>query len=148
MDQWQTTLIASFVGAAVGSIFSIAGMVVNSWLTLSRERRQLAWKKEVDRIIELEERVGSLVEIATSYRGIEEIIERTRDDYRQLEVDAGRFKRYKGIMQSLRDLHNGVGRLLDSQAHHEDWREVAVEVDSIYDSLLKECDAVTGKRRL
>jgi hypothetical protein len=148
MDQWQTTLIASFVGAAVGSIFSIAGMVVNSWLTLSRERRQLAWKKEVDRIIELEERAGTLVEIATSYRGIEEIIERTQDHYRQMEIDAGRFKRYKGIMQALRNLHNGVGRLLDSQSHHEDWREIAVEVDSLYDSLLKECDAVTGERRL
>jgi hypothetical protein len=148
MDQWQTTLVASVVGAAVGSIFSIAGMVVNSWLTFSRERRQVSWKKEVDRIIELEERAGTLVEIATSYRGIEEIIERTRDHYRQMEIDAGRFKRYKGIMQALRDLQNGVGRLLDSQSHHEDWREVAVEVDSLYDLLLKECDAVTGKRRL
>ena len=105
-------------------------------------------EEEVDRIIELEERAGGLVEITTSYRGIEEIIERTPDYYRQLEIDAGRFKRYKGIMQALRDLHNGVGRLLDSQSHHEGWREVAVEVDSLYDSLLKECDAVTGKRRL
>jgi hypothetical protein len=81
MEQWQTTLVASFVGAAVGSIFAIIGMVVNSWLTLSRERRQLAWKTEVNRIVELEERAGALVEIATSHRGIEEIIERTRDHY-------------------------------------------------------------------
>jgi hypothetical protein len=148
MEQWQTTLVASFVGAAVGSVFAIIGMVVNSWLTLSRDRRQLAWKTEVNRVVELEERAGALVEIATSHRGIEEIIERTKDHYRQLELDAGRFKRYKGIMQALRDLHNGVGRLLDSHSVHEDWREVAVDVDSLYDALLKECDAVTGKRRV
>lgn len=148
MDQWQITLIASLVGAAVGAIFSIAGMVVNSWLTLSRERLQLAWEKEVDRIIELEERAGKVVEFATSYRGIEEIIERTREQYQQLEIDAGRFRRHKGIMQALRDLQNGLDRLLDSQSRHEDWREIAVEVGSLYDLLLKECDAVTGKRRL
>ena len=148
MDQWQTTLVASIVGAAVGSVFSIAGMVVNSRLTLSRERRQLAWKKEVERIIELEERAGTLVEIATSYRGIEEIMERTQGHYRQMEIDAGRFRRHTRIMQALRNLHNAVGRLLDSQSHHGDWREIAVEVNSLYESLLKECDAVTGERRL
>jgi hypothetical protein len=61
MTEFEIALWASITGAAVGSIFSIVGTLVGTWLTQRRERRQQVWQREIDRIIELEERAGQLV---------------------------------------------------------------------------------------
>lgn len=148
MTQLQITLWATFVGAAVGSIFSLLGMLVSSRLTQGRERRQQVWQTEINRIIGLEERAGQLVELIGSSHDPERIRDGAADRMPQLESDAGRFRRHKGIMQAIRDLHNGLSRLLDDKLRHEDCRETSAEVNSLYDKLLTECDNVTGKRRV
>lgn len=148
MNGLNVTLLSSLIGATTGSIFSLAGMFLNSWLTQHRERRQQVWQTEIKRIIELEERAGQLVELIGSYNEPQPIQEKTKDQLTCLESDAGRFRRHKGIMQAVRDLHNGLHRLSRSKIEHQDSREISEEVNCLYDKLLLECDAVTGKRIL
>jgi len=144
----EITLWAALVSAAVSSIFSLLGMVVNSWLTQGRERRQQVWQTEINRIIDIEERAGQLVELIGSYHALDKIHDGAADGLLQLESDAGRFRRHKRIMQAIRDLHNGLSRLLGDKLRHEDCHETSAEVNSLYDKLLTECDKVTGKRHV
>lgn len=148
MTEFDITIWASCIGAGIGSVFSLVGMLINSWLTQRRERRQQVWQTEINRFVGLEERAGQMVEWIGSYNAIETVLENVANDLTRLQSDAGRFRRHRGIMQAIRDLHNGLSRLLDDKANHRDWREVSTEVDLLYTKLLAECDKVTGKRRL
>jgi hypothetical protein len=148
MTELEITLWATFIGAAVGSIFSVVGMLLNSWLTQNRERRQQVWQTEINRIIDLEERAGQLVERIGSHQDPEKIRDASADELQELESDAGRFRRHKGIMQAIRDLCNGLSRLLSDKVRHEDCRKSSAQVNTLYDKLLAECDKITGKRRI
>ena len=148
MTELEITLWAAFVSAAVSSIFSLLGMAVNSRLTQGRERRQQVWQTEINRIIDIEERAGQLVELIGGHHALDKIRDGAADGLLQLESDAGRFRRHKRIMQAIRDLHNGLSRLLDDKLRHEDYRETSAEVNLLYDKLLTECDKVTGKRHV
>ena len=144
----MTELEITLYAAAVASIFSLLSMLVLSWLTQRRERRQQVWQTEINRIIELEERTGQLVELICSHNAPDKNRNGIADALSRLGSDAGRFRRHKNIMQAIRDLHNGLSRLLDEKLHNEDYRGTGVEVDSLYDTLLTECDKVTGKRSM
>jgi len=142
MTQFEITFLGSFVGAAAVGFFSLLVMLATSKETQRRERRQQAWQIEINRIIGLEERAGQLVELIGSYRDLESIRDGASIDLPRLESDAGRFRRHKGIMQAIRDLHNGLARLMDDKMHNEDFRKTIVEVNSLYENLLTECDKV------
>src|ERR1019366_7552795 len=129
MKELDTTLWASLVGAAIGSIFSLLGTFVGSWLAQRRERRQQIWQTEINRIIDLEERAGQVVELIGSYRNIETIIDGAREGLSRLKSDAGRFRRHKSIMQAIRDLHNGLSRLIQDKSRDDDFRKANAEVD-------------------
>jgi hypothetical protein len=146
MTQLEITLWATFIGAAVGSVFSSAGILLNSWITQNRERRQQIWQTEINRLFELEERAGQLVELVSSYRNLDEIRMCAIEGLQRLANDAGRFRRHRGLMQSIRDLHNGLSRLLADRRDHRDDRETRAEVYEFFDVLLNECDKVTGRR--
>ncbi len=140
--QFDITLLA----AGVSAIVSLLGMVVNFWLTQDRQRRQQVRQTEINRIIDLEERAGMLVELIGSYQDPEKAREDAVDGLPRLVSDAGRFRRHKGVMQAIRDLHNGLSRLLHGKLRHNDCGAISTEVNSLYDKLLTECDKVTGKR--
>ena len=148
MTQLEIALWAAFTGAAVGSMFSLLGMLVNAWLTQGRERRQQVWQTEIDRIIALEERAGQLVELIGSHGAAEDIAEQARPELPKLAADAGRFRRHEGLMQAIRDLQHSLSCLLADKLRHEDPRELSGEVNTLYDKLLAECDKVTGKREV
>jgi hypothetical protein len=148
MTGLEATLWAALVGAAVGGIFSLFGVYVSSCLTQRRERRQQVWQTEVNRIVALEEHGGQMVELIGSHADLEKIREGAADGLPKLKADAGQFRRHKGIAQAIRDLENGLSRLLDSKKRGEEWRELFAEVTSLYDRLLAECDEVTGKRHV
>jgi hypothetical protein len=148
MTEPNATLWASFVGAVTGSVFSLVGLFAGSWLTQGRERRQQIWQTEISRMISLEERAGQAVELIGSYQSIEAITEGAKQWLPSLEFDAGRFRRHKPVMQAIRDLHNGLSRLLREKQRGEDSRKTSNEVEVLYLALLAECDRVTGKRRI
>ena len=144
MTELQATMIASAVGAGVGSVFSVISMLINSSLTKRRSRRQQVCQRESDRLLELEERAGRVIEIAASHRGLDEIRNEVGGDLARLANDAGRFRRYRGIMLAVRGLHHEVNLLIDAKKRHADWREHDKEVGAKFQKLLVECDAVTG----
>lgn len=144
----MTELERTLCAAAVGSVFSLLGMLVLSWLTQRRERRQQVWQTEINRIIDLEERTGQLVELICGYNAPDKNRDGAADGLCRIGSDAGRFRRHRGISQAIRDLHNRLSRLLDEKLHNEDWRATSVEANTLYDALLTECDKVTGKRRM
>ena len=58
MNQQTFTLIV-----AIGTfIVSIIHLLLSSYLTGKRERRLAIWRKEIDRLMELEELAGKLIE--------------------------------------------------------------------------------------
>ena len=144
MDQQTVTLIAAVIAAGV----SVASLLLNSRITLDRERRLVLWRKEVDRLIEVEELAGKLVEDIGGYRALESLRDRVAAELDQREAMAGRMARYPKVRQAARNLHNIVGRLFADRRDHRDDREVRRELEPAYRALLDACDSVLGKRFL
>lgn len=144
MDQQTVTLIAAIVAATV----SITSLLLNSRITLERERRLVLWRKEVDRLIELEELAGRLVEDVGSYRAIEAVRDRLASQIEQLDAMAGRLARYPQVRQAVRDLHNVLGRLFADRCDNRDDRDARKELEPGYNTLLDACDRVLGNRKL
>jgi hypothetical protein len=144
MDQQTVTLIAAVIAAA----FSVVSLLLNSRITLDRERRLVLWRKEVDRLIELEELAGRLVEDIGSYRSFDSMRDRIGSQLEHLEAMAGRMARYTKVRQAVRDLHNIVARLFTDRRDNQDDREARSELEPGYHMLLDACDSVLGKRSL
>ena len=144
MTEFEVVLLS----AGVASILSLAGALLHSYILKRLERRQQVWQTEINRIIELEEHAGELVEFIGSHKSIEEIRQYAAKELPRLESCAGRFRRHKGIMQAVRNLYNKLGCLLKDKERNVDFRAAADDVSTMYDKLLVECDKVTGKRRI
>ena len=144
----MTNFEVAIWAVCVGGILSIVGILIGSWLTQRLERRQQVWQAEINRIIDLEERAGILVELICSHRSIQDISDGATDGLSRLASDAGRFRRHEPIMQAVRDLHIRLACVIDEKQHCEDPRETIKEVDKMYKKLLAACDKVTGKRRI
>jgi hypothetical protein len=144
MDQQTVTLVAAVIAAAV----SVTSLGLNSRITLDRERRLVLWRKEVDRLIELEELAGGLIEDIGSYRSLETMRDRIASQVEQLEVMAGRMARYPKVRQAVRDLHNVLGRLFADRRDHKDNQQTRCELEPAYRVLLDACDSVLGRRSL
>ena len=140
MTQQTITLISSIIGPFV----TIGGVYLTSTFAFNRERKLVSWKREIERFLELEELVGALVEQIGGYaQDAAEIVE----SMGRLAAAAGRFRRYKAVKQSLRDLHNCLGRLIDDKRTHRN-EEVATrnELETQFESFLIACDSVIGTR--
>lgn len=129
----------------VGPFIAIFGVWLTSFLTLKRERHLQHWKREKERFLELEELVGELVEQIGSYSADgQEVVE----PMRKLAAAAGRFRRYKAVKQSVRDLHTCLSCLIDDKRKHRD-EEVATrnELETRFEKFLVACDSVIETRR-
>jgi len=144
MDQQSITLIAAIIAA----IASIMTLLLNSRLTLDREQRLVLWRKEVERIVELEELAGKLVEDIGSYRALDGMSDRLSSQFQQLDAMAGRLACYPQVRQAVRDLGNVLGRLFVDRRDKQDDRETRKELEPAYRALLDACDGVLGKRSL
>lgn len=138
MDPQTMTLIAAVVAAAV----TITSLLLNSRLTLDREKRLVIWRKEVDRIIELEELAGKLVEDMGGYHDLETVRKRVGMPLELLEAMGGRLSRYPKVRQSARDLHNVLNVLFFELSEHNDVREARANLEPSYRMLLDACDEV------
>ena len=137
----SVTLIAAIL-ALIGSILSI---YISSKLALNTERRHLLWAKELDRFLAMEELVGELVEEVGGYRPFNSKDNIFFERIQKLERAAGQFARYPKVRQSIRDLHNTIGRMIDSKRHSEDIRPIQNELETSYRAFIKECDTIVSR---
>jgi hypothetical protein len=138
MDGSEIVTLVAAILALAGSILSL---LIGTGLAIRKERRQLLWSKELDRFFDLEELAGELVEFMGSYRAIPDDRTELAGKLESLERADGRFARYPGVRQSVRDLHNTLGRMFVAKRDAEDDREeVRKELDPAYRKLLAACD--------
>jgi hypothetical protein len=140
----ELVILAAAVIALLGSVLSLH---ISTRLAVQKERRQLLWSKELDRFFELEQLAGQLVEELGSYRPISEDRTSLEERFQALEVAAGRFARYPGVRQAIRDLHNTLGRMFVAKRDRDDDRSVRTELEPAFRKLLAACDDAVGRER-
>lgn len=140
--------IVTLAAALVALLGSILSLYVATRLALRKERRQLLWSKEWDRLLVLEELAGDLVEEVGSHHGIPENTTALARRFDSLERAAGRFGRYPEVRQACRDLHNALARMFDGKREHEDVRNIRKELEPAFRNLLTACDRVIGRQRV
>jgi hypothetical protein len=143
-DNHEIVTVAAAVIALLGSLLSL---FIGTRLVIDKERRQLLWSKELDRFFELEALAGELVEELGSHRPIPEDSASLYERLWTLELAAGRFGRYPGVRQAIRDLHHTLGRMLVAKRDRQDEQSIRAELEPIFRKLLAACDTVVGKWR-
>src|SRR4051812_24216940 len=114
----------SLAAAVIALLGSLLALYIGSDLAIKKERRQLLWSKELDRVLELEESAGILVEQVGAHRGIPDDPSLLAERMSALEQAAGRFGRYPQVRHAVLDLHNVLGRLFSAKRGHEDTRSI------------------------
>lgn len=142
MDQQTVTLVASVIAAVV----ALCTLFLNSRFTLDRERQLVIWRKNVDRLTELEEHCGVMVEELGSYKSDDQIKDLIAPGFAKLETLGGRLSRYPDVRQSVRDLQNVLGRLWSDRSHGRDDREVRKELEPAFRKVITACDAALGTK--
>lgn len=142
MIQTEIITLAAAIIALLGSLLSL---FIASRLAILKERRQLVWTKEAERILQLEELAGTLVEDLGSHRPLEQIPD-VQDRLAALALAAGQFARYPTIRQATRDLHNRLGILLQERREHRDHRSARSESETAFEELITACDLVLGRQ--
>lgn len=141
------TEMITLVAAVIALLGSILSLYISTRLALHKERRQLLWSKELDRLFALEELAGELVEELGSYHPIPEDRSRLQNKFEALENAAGRFGRYPEVREAIRVLHNTLNRLFAAKRDSDDDREVRKELEPAFRKLLSACDTVTGRKQ-
>lgn len=143
MNAQMTTLIAAIIAA----LASICTLILTSRLAIKKERRQQIWQKEIDRFFALEELAGQVTEIVGSYKPLDIVQDELEPLLHQLDTCTGRFRRYREVMQAIRDLFHTATLLLAAKRDNQDSTEFETELSQFYQRLLLECDRVIGLRR-
>ena len=142
---------ATTVVALVASILAfLSSLIAIRWgtsLALAKERRQLLWSKELDRLLALEELAGQLVEELSSYRATDPATLGPRLE--DLQNAAGRLSRYDDVRRATLQLQNTLGRMFVAKRDHADeGQEIRSELDRDLKRLLHACDQVTQREKL
>jgi hypothetical protein len=142
---------APTVVALVASILAfLASLISIRWgtsLALAKERRQLLWSKEFDRLLALEEIAGQLVEELASYRATDPATLGPRLE--ELQNAAGRFSRYDDVRRATLQLKNTLDRMFAAKRDHADEaQDIRSELEPDLKRLLSACDQVIGRDKL
>lgn len=129
----------------LGAGSSLLGAIVNSWLTLRRERHQQLWSRELERFFQLEELAGVVAERLSGYRPIEPEYNQIGEKLSHLQAAAGRFRRYPEVTQAIRDFCNRAGWLLSRMGDFpslEEAESAKADMVDAHKALLRACDEV------
>jgi hypothetical protein len=136
----------TLAAAAIAAVTSLASLILNTKLTLSREKRSLLWQKELKRLTELEEKAGEAHEIAMSFSG-QEVREREFVPlHNWLRHAAGRFSRYPDLSKAIRELNHSCALVTATNFGHKksfEWRD---EIPKHFHAVIRECDRITERR--
>ncbi len=140
-------MLYSYGPQLIALLTSIFAITLGTRLALRKERRQLLWSKEFERLFALEELAGKLVEELGSYSMVNQPnVGAWLEEFRQTP---GRFARYPAIRQSTRDLQNTIDRMFVAKRDYlDEQQELRSELELKLNHLLSACDDVTRRKRL
>jgi hypothetical protein len=140
-------ITTALIVALFTAIASLVGIVVGQMMAFSKDRSLERWRKERDRLLELEEAAGMVVELMGAYQPAEEQRALYAEKREYLAGSAGRFARYPQVRQTVRDLNNVLDRLFKSKLDHaDDEQELKKESEASLRALLTACDTVVDQR--
>jgi len=137
----SNTLVTVLVSASVGSLFSLAGLFVSSWLNEKSEKRRKLWERESERILKVEERAGIIVELCHSQPAGREASSELNGLLGQLHQDVGRLRRYPELSRAIRDVRHWSGCMLYDKLSHHEVTESSKELDAAFNRLRRSSDA-------
>ncbi|MFM5679043.1 hypothetical protein ACET57_18790 [Aeromonas veronii] len=133
------TLIAAGGLAAVTSIITL---VLNSKLTLHKEKRMVIWEKEIERFQLLEEKLGLIQEIVIRHSHVETLNEDFATHHDELKYLAGSYCRHPELAKSIRRFVCACDGVYNCKVEHKDYRESEIELNISYKDVLAQCDII------
>lgn len=134
------------VAAVIAAVASIANVVISS----RNQRNNKIWEKELERIFDLEEQVGVLVDDLIFFRcRSEDEKEKFYQMQRYLPSAMGRFRRHPELHEALRLVFHDTGWYFSRDMKHESKEEYAEAKENLlssYAKFLKACDKVLGRK--
>lgn len=135
----------TLIAAGIALISSIVTLYLNTRLALSKEKRVLLWKREVERLFEIEELAGMAQECALDYK----LSEKKREGYMELrgrlESAAGRVGRYPDLAKALRQLNHWCAIGCSFSEGTEQMTNARDEIPQLFEEVLKQCDLLTKR---
>jgi len=145
-----TTDLFVLIAAAIAAVASIISIIVNVILSSRNQRKNKIWEKELERIFDLEEKVGVLVDDLIFFRcRSEDERDRFFQMQRYLPDAMGRFRRYPELHEALRLVFHDAGWYFSRDMKHEskdEFAEAKANLLSSYAGFLKACDKVLGRK--
>ena len=138
--------IITLIAALTAALTSVVTLVLNARLTILREQRMLLWKKELDRIFELEQLAGVAKEIAIIHHDPDRLKKYYLPIYDELDEAAGRFSRYPSLTQAIHGLNHSCATVIDAKTNNHDFKQEELKIKEYYKKTLLECDKITGRQ--
>jgi hypothetical protein len=133
------------IAAIIAAITSIATLLLNSRLTIRREKRMMLWEKELERLLELEENAGKVQEIALSYSSNEVMESEFKPLHDWLRHAAGRFGRYPALAIAIRNLNHACAVTVACKVSGKDYSEWSAKIPAAFLALITICDRITER---
>lgn len=146
----ETKDLLVLIAAVIAAVASIMSILVNVILSSRSQRKNKIWERELERIFDLEEKVGVLVDDLIFFRC------RSEDEkgkfyqmQRYLPNAMGRFRRYPELHEALRLVFHDAGWYFSRDMKHENKEEFSEAKENLllsYKGFLKACDKVLGRK--
>ena len=140
---------AAIIAASIAAVASIVTLLLNTKLTINREKRKALWDREIDNFMKLEEVAGKITEDLLSYRC------RNEDEKNEyfsnatyLRIATGKFRRYPEVLQALRELNHNAGWYFSQDMKHETkekYNEARSDLEKSFNRLIAACDNAIGR---
>lgn len=133
----QTALVSAVIAAMV----SLLGIYLTSAFAERRDWRKARWERELERLLTLEESAGCLVESVLAHGARDSA--RVANQLADLYIAAGRFLRYRGLAQAIRELHHAAARYLADErcfGSVAEYEEARANIDRHFQILLAKAD--------
>ena len=133
------------VVAVIAAVACIANVIISS----KNQRNNKIWEKELERVFDLEEQVGVLVDDLIFFRcRSEDEKEKFFQMQRYLLNAMGRFRRYPELHEALRLVFHDAGWYFnrDMKDSSKEYTEAKENLLSSYAKFLQACDKVLGRK--
>jgi len=138
------------VAAVIAAVASMASISINIFLSSKNQRLNRIWENEFERIFELEEKIGILVDDLIYFRcRSEEEKEKFFEMQSYLPNAMGRFRRYPELHEALRLVSHDANWYFGRDMQHgskEEYEEAKSNLESSYKGFIKACDKVLKRK--
>lgn len=135
----------TLIVAGMALLSSIITLILNTKLTTSKEKRVLLWKREVERLFDIEELAGAAQECALDYRPVEAKKESYKELRGKLDSAAGRISRHKELAKALRQLNHWCSIACSFSEGTEETTNARDEIPEHFSAVLEQCDVITKR---